>query len=191
MSRRYRLGLETLWQDSDLFAAQGPPFGVFCATFFLAALGTAFQDSQANTFVSTVKTAHRWLGVVHASYGFGCLIGPLIATAIASARPEKWTCFYWLLVGLGVTNLVFVAWTFRGDWTLGRTTKEESGTVRHKGKAQKAWEESKATLKEKVVWLLSLFFFFHLGVGITAGGKYARRCLSRYVLGLPVEHLPL
>jgi MFS family permease len=136
-------------------------------------LGTAFQDSQANTFVSTVKTAHRWLSVVHASYGFGCLVGPLIATAIASNRPEKWTWFYWLLVGLGMANLAFVAWTFRGDLALRRTAKEESDTVRHKGKAQKAWEETKATLKEKVVWLLSLFFFFHLGVGITAGGKCA------------------
>jgi fucose permease len=157
---------------------QDPPFRVFCATFFLAALGTAFQDSQANTFVSTVKTAHRWLGVIHASYGIGCLVGPLVATAIASARPEKWTWFYWLLVGLGMFNLVFVTWAFRGDLVLGQTHEQEAGRSRHKGKAQKAWEETKATLKEKVVWLLSLFFFFHLGVGITAGSKRAQCCYS-------------
>ena len=139
----------------------------------LAALGQAFQDSQANTFVSTVKTAHRWLGVVHASYGFGCLVGPLIATAIASARPERWTCFYWLLLGLGVANLVFVAWAFRGDMAFVTMLDGEAENLRQKGKAQKVWKETKATLKEKVVWLLSLFFFFHLGVGITAGGEYS------------------
>lgn len=152
-------------------SVQEPPFGVFCATFFLAALGTAFQDSQANTFVSRVKTAHRWLGVVHASYGIGCLVGPLIAAAIASARPEKWTRFYWLLVGLGVTNLTSVAWTFRRDLAFGVNLEEGIDPVRHKRRMQRAWEETKATLKEKVVWLLSLFFFFHLGVGITVGGK--------------------
>jgi fucose permease len=139
----------------------------------LAALGQAFQDSQANTFVSTVKTAHRWLGVVHASYGFGCLVGPLIATAIASARPERWTWFYWLLLGLGVTNLVFVTWAFRGDMAFVTMLDGEVENLRQKGKAQRVWKETKATLKEKVVWLLSLFFFFHLGVGITAGGEHS------------------
>jgi hypothetical protein len=92
---------------------------------------------------------------------------------IASARPERWTRFYWLLVGLGVTNLMSVAWTFRGDLALGVNTEEVIDHVRHQPRAQKAWEETKATLKEKVVWLLSLFFFFHLGVGITAGGNCA------------------
>jgi fucose permease len=139
----------------------------------LAALGQAFQDSQANTFVSTVKTAHRWLGVVHASYGFGCLVGPLVATTIASAKPERWTRFYWLLLGLGVINLAFVTWAFRGDMAFVTMLDKEADNLRQKGKAQKAWKETKATLREKVVWLLSLFFFFHLGVGITAGGEHS------------------
>ena len=154
-----------------MWIVQDPPFGVFCATFFPAALGQAFQDSQANTFVTTVKAAHRWLGVIHASYGFGCLVGPLIATPIASAKPEKWTWFYWLLLGLALTNLVFVAWAFRSDLASGNKQEEEAGVSRQRGRAQKAWAETKATLKEKVVWLLSLFYFFHLGVGITAGGE--------------------
>ena len=75
-------------------------------------LDQAFQDSQANTFVSSVTAAHRWLGAVDASYGFGCLVGPLVATAIAAARPERWTAFYGPLLGLGVLNLGFVVWTF-------------------------------------------------------------------------------
>jgi len=72
-----------------------------------------------------------------------------------------------------VANLVFVAWAFRGDMAFVTMPDEEAENLRQKGKAQKAWKETKATLKEKVVWLLSLFFFFHLGVGITAGGKYS------------------
>lgn len=135
--------------------------------------GRLFKTRKRTRFVSRVKTAHRWLGVVHASYGIGCLVGPLIAAAIASARPEKWTRFYWLLVGLGVTNLMSVAWTFRRDLAFGVNLEEGIDPVRHKRRTQRAWEETKATLKEKVVWLLSLFFFFHLGVGITVGGKRA------------------
>ena len=79
--------------------------------------------------------------------------------------------FYWLLLGLGVANLAFVVWTFRGDVTLLEVQDDGSEYFPHRGKAQRVWEETKATLQEKVVWLLSLFFFFYLGVGITAGSE--------------------
>lgn len=92
-----------------------PPFALFCAMFFLTAIGQAFQDSEANTFVSSVQTAHRWLGVVHASYGLGGLVGPLVATAMASAKSQEWTYLYWVLSGLAACNLAFVGWAFWGD----------------------------------------------------------------------------
>jgi hypothetical protein len=99
----------------------------------------------------------------------------------------RWTWFYWLLVGLGVANLIFVAWAFRRDLALRKRQDEEEDSFRYKRKVQKAWEETKATLKDKIVWLLSLFFFFHLGVGITAGGEYAEcfhsLCISDISIG--------
>ncbi|KAF2811911.1 MFS general substrate transporter [Mytilinidion resinicola] len=146
-----------------------PPFGLFCTTFFFAALRTAFQDSQANTFVSTVKTAHRWLGVIHASYGVGCLVGPLIAAAIAPSSPDHWTWFYFFPLGLSVANLFLVAASFRNEVRLPRLLSrkpEEIGEVN----PRKAWPEMKLTLRNKTVWLLGVFFFFHLGAAITAGG---------------------
>jgi len=72
-----------------------------------------------------------------------------------------------------VINLAFVTWAFRGDMAFVTMLDKEADNLRQKGKAQKAWKETKATLREKVVWLLSLFFFFHLGVGITAGGEHS------------------
>ena len=45
-----------------------PPFGLFVTTFFLVAIGQAYNDTHANTFVAGVKGAHRWLAVIHASY---------------------------------------------------------------------------------------------------------------------------
>lgn len=144
-------------------------FGVFAMTFFFAAFGVAFQDSQANTFVSGVKSAHRWLGVVHACYGFGCLVGPLLATAIASARPASWQHFYYFLMSLGVANLVLVSWSFRKEVAIKGTQVGQGAFTARQG-VDKALNELKATAKLKTTWTLSLFFFFHLGVGITAGG---------------------
>ncbi|KAF2491339.1 MFS transporter [Lophium mytilinum] len=146
-----------------------PPFGLFCTTFFFAALGTAFQDSQANIFVSTVKTAHRWLGVIHASYGVGCLVGPFIAAAISSSSPDRWTWFYFFPLGLTIVNLSLVASAFRSEVRLPRRLSRKLADT-GEGNTRKAWPEMKLTLRNKTVWLLSIFFFFHLGAAITAGG---------------------
>ena len=71
-----------------------PPFGLFSVTFFFVALGQAFQDSQANTFVATIKNAHRWLALIHGCYAGGSLVGPIIAAAIASNLNGRWAIFY-------------------------------------------------------------------------------------------------
>jgi fucose permease len=139
-------------------------------TFFLSAVGTGLQDAQANTFVASVKAAHRWLAVIHASYMIGCLVGPLVATAIASNRPQSWALFYSIPLGLGVLNLMLVWLSFRGDILL---RKSAVGDVENEetSRARTAWNEMKETIGNKTVWLLSLFYFFYLGVGITIGGK--------------------
>jgi fucose permease len=144
-------------------------FPVFAMTFFFAALGLAFQDSQANTFVSSVKSAHRWLGVIHACYGFGCLIGPLVATAIASTRPVHWQQFYIFPMSLGVVNLSLVFWAFRKEISVRRGADGEGALTARQG-VDKALNEMRATAKQRATWTLSLFFFFYLGVAITAGG---------------------
>jgi fucose permease len=150
------------------------------------ALGQAFQDSQANTFVSTVKVAHRWLGAIHASYAVGCLVGPLIATSIAITNPQKWTLFYWAPFGMGILNLGLVACAFRkdmrfGTWSSGATEVEElemgertreTGSDDPGTRQGKAMAEIVETVKEKNVWKLGLFFFFYLGAAITAGGEF-------------------
>ena len=152
----------------QLLRIWAPSFGVFAMTFFFTALGQAFQDSQANTFVSTVKSAHRWLGVIHASYGFGCLIGPLVATAIASSRPTHWRQFYYFLMGLGVLNLALVSWAFRKDVIIRRPTTDE-GSVPTPG-IHEAVNDMKETVRQRTTWTLSMFYFFYLGGSITVGG---------------------
>ncbi len=71
-----------------------PPFGVFAASFVFIALGQAFQDTQANTYVATINQAHRWLGLTHGCYAIGLLVGPLVAAAIASNFNGQWATFY-------------------------------------------------------------------------------------------------
>lgn len=174
------------------------PFGwsglpAFAVSFFLQSLGTAYQDALGNTFVSGVRAAHRWLGFIHAMYALALLVGPLLATAIASnATPgsgfvggeESWKRTYFVTVGLGVVNVAWVAIAFRD--TLGVPGRDdgvlrggdEEGAGRAMGEEQdkqtalSALRDMGTMLKVKDVWLISLFFFFALGAAQTAGGEW-------------------
>lgn len=147
-----------------------PPLPLYAVTFFLASLGQAYNDTHANIFVSALPGAHRSLGFIHAMYMAGCLVGPLIATAVASANADsKWNLFYAFPLGIGVINLALVAIAFRDRfaWIVQAHSPDRSND---EGRGKAAWEEIQATLATPGVWLLSLFFFFFLGALITAGG---------------------
>ncbi|GFF22359.1 bypass of stop codon protein 6 [Aspergillus udagawae] len=143
-----------------------PPFSLFAVTFFFASLGQAYQDTHANTFVASVKAAHRWLGFIHAMYMAGCLVGPFVSTAVASMGVQsRWNLFYAAPLGLGVINLVLVVVAFRDSLRMTPWHGESSSETRNGG-----LQEMRRTVCTPSVWLLSLYFFFFLGAAITAGG---------------------
>ncbi|KAJ5428677.1 hypothetical protein N7445_010131 [Penicillium cf. griseofulvum] len=145
-----------------------PPFALYAITFCLATLGQAYNDTHANTFVSALNGAHRWLGFIHAMYMAGCLVGPFVATGVASANVDsKWYLFYLFPLGVGVANLAFVSVSFRDRMATPAVLRgSRGGRIASKS----ALKEIKDTLSTPGVWLLSLFFFFFLGATITAGG---------------------
>ncbi|RDW79137.1 putative MFS transporter [Aspergillus mulundensis] len=154
------------------FRTWAPPFPLFAVTFFIAALGQAYQDTHANNFVATVKGAHRWLGFIHAMYMGGCLVAPFVSTAVASSGDHShWELFYTTPLGMGVLNLVLVWVAFR-EWATmkqyeqSEASDSEPAVSRQRGAAT----EMKRTLAMPGVWLVSLYFFFFLGAAITAGG---------------------
>ncbi|KAL2404012.1 Cutinase transcription factor 1 beta [Exophiala dermatitidis] len=183
-------GLQVL---SQFLRFWNPPFGLFVVTFFLTALGQAYQDSYSNTYVATVPGAHRWLGFIHAMYMLGCLTGPFIATPLASHT--RWHYTYAAEAGLGVLNLAFVAGAFGSEmfadskqkrktaFEAARDGNAEVVASGHDGASPEsqrdtapgsrnvqALNEIRQTLRLRAVWLVSMFFFFFLGAVITAGG---------------------
>lgn len=150
-----------------------PPFPLYAVTFFLQSLGMALQDTHSNNFVTRVKGAHRWLGVIHAMYALGTLVGPTVATAVASNSPGKWYLYYTVLVGIGSINLILVAIAFRGSMKNEHTPtnpQSDSTTTTTTTTKKSALDEMKAVIRLPSVWLLSLYFFFFLGAVLTASG---------------------
>ncbi|KAI1468435.1 MFS general substrate transporter [Daldinia caldariorum] len=150
------------------------PLPLFCIAFFLQALGMAYQDSHSNTFVSGLRNVpHRWLSFIHACYALGCLIGPLIATAIATSPNamaiDGWKRVYLVLIGICVVNVGGVAVAFRDSlWSRLNANANATGTAQPRNRA--AMLDTARLLRSRALWLLSLFYFFALGASGTASG---------------------
>jgi fucose permease len=163
---------------SQSLRAWGPPFGLFAITFFFTGLGQAYQDSHANTFVSSVKTAHRWLGFIHAMYGFGCLVSPFVATTVASSNPSRWMLFYLFPLGLSLLNLTSVVLAFGNSLHIIRTQPQNDSGENTSGRNRSAMNEVRQVLKLHDLWIISLFYFLYLGVSFAAGGNTPKNLVN-------------
>jgi fucose permease len=164
---------------SQILRPWSPPFPLFVITFFFSGLGQAYQDAHANTFVSSVKGAHNWLGFIHGMYGFGCLVAPFVATAVASAQiPSRWTLFYTFPLGLSVINLISVIIAFRESVNMIKSTASTGTVIEQGGRNKSAMDEVRQMMKLRNLWLISLFFFFYLGVGMTSGGMHVTSTIA-------------
>ncbi|KAK7181949.1 hypothetical protein DPSP01_006179 [Paraphaeosphaeria sporulosa] len=156
---------------AHLFRFWTPPFGLYVVTFFIQSAGMGYQDSHSNSYVASIQGSHRWLGFIHAMYALGCLIAPFVATALAARIGDRWPLFYLFLVGIGTINIVTVLVSFRDSLKVQDKVSSseivEEGAHNHGNSASR---DILDTLKSPPVYLISMFYFFMLGVGITAGG---------------------
>ncbi|KAL2862056.1 major facilitator superfamily domain-containing protein [Aspergillus pseudodeflectus] len=135
-----------------------PSYAFFVAAFLLTGFGVTLQDAQANSFTVTVRNSHRWLGVLHAIYGAGTIIGPLVANAVATYTP-RWQLFYLVNLVLGVLNVSCIAWTFRHGLFKPNVA----------GAKETAGRELRETLSHSAIWYLTGFFLLYVGAEINLG----------------------
>ena len=159
--------------------AWSTPFPLFVATFWLTSVGQAFQDTHANSYVaSSSKGAHRWLGFIHAMYMAGCLVAPFAASPIASVKnPSLWYLFYTVPAGLGAINLIMCLLAFRSTFRLKGKSQSYPPNADSPPDGQTFESQHKTAsplikqaLKQSSLWYISVFFFFYLGMTLTASG---------------------
>ncbi|OJJ32053.1 hypothetical protein ASPWEDRAFT_44076 [Aspergillus wentii DTO 134E9] len=144
-----------------------PPFPLYMVAFYFTGMGVALQDAQSNTFAITVKNPHRWLAVLHALYGVGTILAPLIANTIAGRTPY-WHYYYLVTFCLGLINVSLLLFTFRkGLFRPNFSNAKETAN-----------SELKATLTNKTVWIINFFFLLYVGAEVTAGGWLVQFIIS-------------
>lgn len=142
--------------------AFAPDWWTLVAIAFLYGVGSGAIDAGLNTYFA-VNLSPRLMNWLHASFGLGATIGPILMTAlISSGLVWRWG---YALVGIGQALLAILIIVRATDWRVvaHATAADRAGhpALPHRSLA--------STLARPLVWANIGIFFFVAGVEATAG----------------------
>ncbi|PFH48669.1 hypothetical protein AMATHDRAFT_64867 [Amanita thiersii Skay4041] len=150
-----------------LLQAFALPFPVFIISFAIGSCGMALQDAQGNGYVAALKD-HTKMGVLHAVYGLGAMVAPLISTQFAQLY--HWSFYYFTSFGISIINTIFLFLVFRLEPQDVCLAKCGYATV-EKGENETGTTNGiKEIMKTKAVHLVAVFILVYVGVEVTLGG---------------------
>ncbi|CAE6460672.1 unnamed protein product [Rhizoctonia solani] len=148
--------------------APAPPFPVMCVLYAVNGFGIALHNAQANGFVAELpKNTSAKLGLLHAGYGAGAFIAPLIATQFAQI--PRWSFHYLTSLGISLINSLALFFVFRL-----RQKHDVMGIpsphVDNGNAARNDENIYKAVFSSRAVQLLAIFSWVYVGTEVTVGG---------------------
>jgi fucose permease len=85
---------------AGLYLASRPPFPAFLAAQLITGYGTGILESALNVYLAALPGAATLLNRLHAFFGVGALLGPVLAAWIISVA--SWTVVWLVLAAAGV-----------------------------------------------------------------------------------------
>ncbi|WP_102125380.1 MFS transporter [Deinococcus planocerae] len=167
------LALSTLAAALALLGfALTPLWPLLLALGFLAGLGGGAVDAGLNAYGAAHFSA-RTLNWLHAFFGLGTTLGPLIVTAVLnSGNVWRWS---YVIVGGAQVLLALVFALTRRRWV-------DAAPSGGEGAAPVPAARTRDTLRRPIVWLGMLTFFFYSGLEMaTAQWSYSLLTLGRGV----------
>ncbi|KAL5641468.1 hypothetical protein ACGC1H_001822 [Rhizoctonia solani] len=147
------------------------PFPVMCIAYAINGFGIALQDAQSNGFVAELpNNASAKMGLLHAVYGAGAFIAPLIATQFAQL--PRWSFHYLTSLGVSVANAIVLLVVFklrRQHEIMGLPDPNvaHSHTETHPSGTGNKYKE---IFSSRAVQLMAFFIWVYVGVEVTIGG---------------------
>jgi fucose permease len=145
---------------SLLSYALTPSWWIMVAFGLLAGLGAGAIDAGLNTYAAMHFSA-RSVNWLHAFYGIGATMGPIIMTSVLDAG-HRWQAGY-AFVGFGQLALAICFGMTHKLWSKSSASQEKSTST----SVQAA--SSRSTLRLSVVWLSIAVFFIYTGIEAAAG----------------------
>lgn len=140
------------------FAWQAP-FVLLLVARLAIGFGFGIIETGFNIYIVTLPRHAVLMNYLHAFYGAGALVGPLIATGIL-ALLWGWNIVYVVLIALGVPLLA------GSILLMGKPVGEKAA---HKEQAPSGGNLLGATLALPIVWIASLFLLIYVGVETSVG----------------------
>ncbi|KAJ1311652.1 hypothetical protein OPQ81_010127 [Rhizoctonia solani] len=147
------------------------PFPVMCVAYAINGFGIALQDAQANGFVAELpNNASAKMGLLHAVYGAGAFIAPLIATQFAQL--PKWSFHYLTSLGVSLANAIVLLVVFklrRQHEIMGLPDPNISHT-HNETQTSAVSNKYREIFSSRAVQLMAFFIWVYVGVEVTIGG---------------------
>ena len=158
LGRRYllMLGAGTFTTSAVLYFLL-PPFVALFGVVLLSGFGVAIMDAGLNAYIAGLPRSTSLLNYLHAFYGAGALIGPLVASTIL-ALAWAWNTTYLLWLALGGMALIGFALLF-----------DSSGSAATQSGGKTEGNVMRAALRLRAVWFAAAFLLFYVGAEVSTG----------------------
>jgi fucose permease len=158
-----------------------PPFWGALLAYLPLGFGVAVIDSGLNTVVAALPRNVSLLNYLHASYGGGALLGPLLASGMLTVG-LSWNIVYVTLATCALLIAVGIFWGYRTASKAAATV----GTAANGGETKGAARGSlPAALRMRAVLFAALFLAVYGGTEVSAGSwSYSFLTLQRHVIPL-------
>jgi fucose permease len=134
-----------------------PPFGAVLLVVLAIGFGAGIIDAGLNAYFAALPGNTAKLNYLHAFYGAGAWLGPIVASGLLAAQ-FGWNSVYLIWAALSLAVLIGFGLAFRGQQTaMHHTTTGDGRNV------------LLAALRLRVVWLGALFLLFYVGIEVSLG----------------------
>ncbi|KAH7095640.1 major facilitator superfamily domain-containing protein [Paraphoma chrysanthemicola] len=146
-----------------------PPYPVLVVIFMLAGFGNGLADAAWNAWIGNMANPNEVLGFLHAFYGVGAVLAPLIATTmITKGQRLPWYYFYYVMIAMAVIELATSATCF---WSSTGAVFRAANPRTSNSKGDNRMKEALIRLPHaRVTWLCSIFLLGYVGIEVALGG---------------------
>lgn len=166
---RMLLLASSLLSSAFLIYAMTPAWSVMVATGTLVGLGIGLIDAGINTYIARRQENAGLMGLLHACYGLGALMGPAIAITLLMADLD-WRQVYQVFASLVGVVVLLTAWLSAINYKP-LTLAEPIGNAK---------SNLGLALSHPVVWVAGLLLMVYVGTEVAIGNwAYSVQTLSR------------
>ncbi|KAF2255841.1 MFS general substrate transporter [Trematosphaeria pertusa] len=145
-----------------------PPYPVLVVIFMIAGFGNGLADAAWNAWIGNMANPNEVLGFLHAFYGLGAVLAPLVATTmITKGQRLPWYYFYYVMIGMAAIEILTSISAFRA--ATGAIFRENN--PRTTGTKDHRMKEALLRLPfARVTWICALFLLGYVGIEVALGG---------------------